>query len=489
MIFDLNQLHPSSIVKKYDVCICGAGPAGITIARKLAQKGKTVALLEGGGFEFSEQSQDAYAGKSIGLQYYEGLQYNRLRFFGGTSNHWAGRCSFFDGVDFEPRSYFGMPGWPIQRENVFKYFDEAAEILDISREGFTKTQDMHWTGANFRKSDYTLSTPTRFASKYHEELKISSRIDVYVNANLVDIKLNSALDTVVHYELMNYKKQKFIFTGNQYVLALGAIENARLLLNCNKQIAAGLGNQSDMVGRCFMEHLNVQLGRFVADDNDVWRNGGIQLNPSNDLIRRLNIGNSVLAFGITSEVESYGRLGKLKTAIKEIFCKSDNVIDVSRKISDFNCPGDGVISTLMEQVPNLNSRVKLGNDKDSFGLRRVILDWQLAEQDYKTMHLLGVEVAKEMAKTGLARVQLHDFVMERSSDVPEIIAHAHHLGTTRMSADPRYGVVDKDSKIYGLKNVYVAGSSVFSTGGGCNPTFTIVMLALRLAHHLNGIKH
>lgn len=485
MIFDLNQLHPSSIVKKYDVCICGAGPAGITIARKLAQQGKMVALFEGGGFEFTEQSQDAYAGKSIGMQYYEGLQYNRLRFLGGTSNHWAGRCSFFDDVDFEQRSYLGMPGWPIQREEVLKHFDEAAEILDISREGFAKTQDMHWSGANFRKSDYTLSTPTRFASKYHDELKKSSQIDVYVNANLVDIQLNSALDTVVHYELMNYKKQKFIFTGTQYVLALGAIENARLLLNCNKQIVTGLGNQSDMVGRCFMEHLNIQLGRFVANHSDVWKSGGFDLNPRSEFIRKLNIGNSVISFGINNGIVSYGRLASFKTALKEMLCQSASLSDFSRKISDFNCTGDGVISTLMEQAPNRNSRVKLGNDKDYFGLRRVILDWQLAEQDYKTIHVLGVEVAKEMAKTGLARVNVHDAILTNSNKLPEVGAHAHHLGTTRMADNPKHGVVDQDSKLHGTKNMYIAGSSVFSTGGGCNPTFTITMLALKLANHLS----
>lgn len=485
MIIDLNLIAADKLFKKYDVCICGAGPAGITIARKLAQAGKSVALLEGGGFEFSEQSQDSYAGQSIGIQYYEGLKYNRLRFFGGTSNHWAGRCSFYDDVDFERRSYFELPGWPIQRQEMMRHFDEAAEILDISGKGFSESQKQKWAGSNFRFSEYTLSKPTRFGQKYLNEVKQSANIDLYIHANLTDVILTGSHDEVAHYEVTNYQEQTFRFFAHDFVLALGGIENARLLLNCNKQIKAGIGNQADMVGRCFMEHLNVQLGRFVADDNVIWKSGAIQLNPSNELIRKLNIGNSVLNFEVSSEIVSYGRLGKLKTAIKEIVCKSDSITDFSRRLSDFNCRGDGVISTLMEQVPNLNSRVKLGNDKDHFGLRRIVLDWQLADQDYKTMHLLGIEVAKEMAKAGLARVRLNKFVLEKSKDVPEVGAHAHHLGTTRMSADSKFGVVDRNSRIHGIRNMYVAGSSVFSTGGGCNPTFTIVMLALRLAGYLN----
>jgi len=94
MFFDMNTIATNSTSKPYDVCICGAGPAGITIARVLAKAGKRVALLEGGGLEYSEISQNLYQGKSIGLNNC------RLRFFGGTSNHWGVRCTFLDKIDF-----------------------------------------------------------------------------------------------------------------------------------------------------------------------------------------------------------------------------------------------------------------------------------------------------------------------------------------------------------------------------------------------------
>ena len=67
----------------------------------------------------------------------------------------------------------------------------------------------------------------------------------------------------------------------------------------------------------------------------------------------------------------------------------------------------------------------------------------------------------------------------------EVVAGgAHHMGTTRMHDDPRQGVVDRNSKVHGVDNLYVAGSSVFPTSGAANPTLTLVALTLRLADHL-----
>jgi choline dehydrogenase-like flavoprotein len=484
MIIDLNLAETTTARKQYDVCICGAGPAGITTARVLAKHGKKVAIFEGGELEYSEISQNLYDGESIGMQYWDNVRSARLRFFGGTSNHWAGRCAIFDKVDFEQRDYLGLPGWPITSEEVLKTFDAACSVLDISKDAFQDSQKLEWKGENFRLSERTFSPPTRFGGKFYAELKDSSRIDVYINANLTDIKLNDDHDAVTSIEVRNYSNHKFYFSAKNYVLALGSIENARLLLNCDKQKQNGIGNQNDMVGRCFMEHFNVGFGRFISDDSPVWQQGLIQLNPSESMIRKLQIGNAVLHFERNSAPVSYGRLKKLKQAAREMVCKSETMTNLSRTAFDFNCPGDGTISSMIEQSPNLNSRVFLGSEKDMFGMRRIKLDWQVSAADYKTIRTLGLEVAKEMARNGSARVQLADFILDESKGIREFGEHAHQMGTTRMSEDPKFGVVNKNLQIHGVKNIYVAGSSVFPTGGGTNPTLTIVMLSERLGHHL-----
>jgi choline dehydrogenase-like flavoprotein len=487
MIIDLNLVKNTPARKHYDVCICGAGPAGITTARVLAKQGKNVALFEGGALEYSEISQNLYEGQSVGLQYWDCVGSARLRFFGGTSNHWTGRCAVFDQVDFEQRDYLGLPGWPITREDVFHSFDSACSILDISKDAFHNSQKLDWKGENFRLSESTLSPPTRFGTKYYPELKNSSNIDVYINANLTNINLGSSLDAVTSFEIRNYGNHKFLFSADNYVVALGSIENARLLLNCDKQIPSGVGNQHDMVGRCFMEHFNIEFGRFVADDSPVWQTGGIELNPSANMIRKLQIGNGVLGFTRYATPSLYGRLKELKQIIREGVCKSDSITGLSRHVLDFDCPGDGVIFSMIEQSPNLKSRVFLGSETDMFGMRRIKLDWQVNANDYKTIRTLGLEAAKEMARCGSARVQLKDFILDDSKEISDFGEHAHQMGTTRMSEDPKFGVVNKNLKIHGLKNIYVAGSSVFPTGGGTNPTLTGVMLADRLGHHLSRI--
>lgn len=487
MIIDLTLAGKNLARTKYDVCICGAGPAGITTARSLARQGKKVALFEGGSRKYTDASQDIYAGESVGLQYWTFVQTGRLRFLGGTSNHWAGRCSFFDEIDFEQRHYTGLPGWPIARTELFKYFDAASSILDISREGFDSSQKEKWRGENFRFAEYTLSPPTRFGEKYYQELKDSLNIDLYLNANLTDIKLHEGLDAVSSFEIQNYSKNQYLFSANNYVIAMGAIENARLLLNFDKQLATGIGNQNGMVGRCFMEHFNVEMGSFVADDSKIWESNSIQINPSENLSRKFQIGNAVISFDRSMEPASYGRLKVLKKSLREGICRSEFMTGLSKNVVDFHCPGDGIITSMIEQTPNLQSRVMLGAEKDILGMRRVKLDWQVSTNDRKTIRTLGMEVAKEMARIGVARVKLKDFILDSTKKISDYGAHAHQMGTTRMSDDPKFGVVNNNLKIHGVKNIYIAGSSVFPTGGGSNPTMNLVMLAERLGAHLNKV--
>ena len=152
-------------------------------------------------------------------------------------------------------------------------------------------------------------------------------------------------------------------------------------------------------------------------------------------------------------------------------------------ISEFKCPGMGNIGTLIEQSPNLDSRVSLSEETDSFGLQKTKLDWQINEFDKQTIRKAGKAMAIEFARAKLGTVRLADFILDDSQKL-RFGHHHHHMGTTRMSDVAQHGVVDNNCKVHDLDNLYIAGSSVFSTGGGCNPTMPIVQLGLRLAEHL-----
>jgi len=469
-------------LNQYDVCVCGTGPAGMTVARMLAAQGKTVALFEGGALEYTEESQKLYEGKSIGINDWDAVKNCRLRYLGGTSNHWSGLCSYFDEIDFEMRPN-DMSGWIIPRKEIFKYFDLAKDILDLPKESF---RTFSWQGKNFKKFISAMSPPTRFNGKYLEELKKSKKISLYIHANLTKIQLNNNLTVVKSLNFTNNKKIDFRFHAKQYVLALGSIENARMLLANNSQIPYGIGNGGGMVGRCYMEHMNIRYGRFASDNPDYWKQGKLHLNPSADLMKKHKIGNGVISFDPDFPAISYGRTRALKQALRELVCKSGNITDLSRKLMDFDCPGDGVITSLIEQSPNMNSRITLDKvEKDVFGIPKVITNWQINRYDENTIRTIGIEAAKEVAKLGVARVKLEEFILEDSKVIKEIGHHCHQMGTTRMSTTDKEGVVDRNLMVHGVDNLYMAGSSVFPTGGGCNPTFTVVMMAARLADHLS----
>lgn len=482
MLFDLDLFSKLSKLKPYDICICGAGPAGISVALTLAANGKRVALLEGGSLAYSDQSQKLYDGSNIGINNWDAVKNCRQRYFGGTSNHWTGLCSFFDDTDFEPRTD-GFSGWPISRSEAYKYFDSAKKILDLPKDAFLDTPK--WQGSNFKSFVNAQSPPTRFNTKYQDDLKKSDKIDLFINANLTNIQLHESYGAVEHLEIKNNKKVKFSFFAKQFVLAMGTIENARMLLASNKQLKAGVGNQNDMVGRCYMEHFNIGYGRFATDNVEVWKNGKITLNPSPALINKTKIGNAVIAFDPSYPALSYGRTRVLKQSLRNLICKSENATELSRKLVDFNCVGDGYITSMIEQSPNLDSRVTLDKAVDVFGIPKVILNWKYNEVDVHTIRTLGIEVAKEMARLKFARVQLTDFILDKDIPLREIGHHCHQMGTTRMSSEAKDGVVDENLRVHGINNLYIASSSVFPTGGGCNPTFTVTMLSIRLGEHLN----
>jgi choline dehydrogenase-like flavoprotein len=483
---DLDAGFPDSAKALFDVCVFGSGPAGLTVAIELAKSGKRIALVEAGTFEYASESQEIYAGTETGLKAWNSLSIARLRYFGGTSGHWAGLCGLLEESDFSADTYHGLPGWPVARKAVLEHLAQATEILDLVQPNFASTPVKAGLQSNFLQRGSALSPPTRFGRKYRSGVIESSKIQLLTRANLVELRLaarSGGKAAIDHAVLKNYKGQTFGINASRFVLALGAIENARLLLNSDNQVAGGIGNHAGYVGRCFMEHLNVRIGRFVVRDESYFLGQGRGLTATEDVRRSQRIGNGVLAVNPVFIPVDTGRARYVKRILREEICEFETIREYARKFRDFDCLGEGVITSLIEQSPNPDSRISLNADVDPLGLRRANLHWSINDADRRTIRILGMELAKELARLDAARVQLSDFMIDKSQPVP-VYPHAHHMGTTRMSGDPRHGVVDENCKVHGVDNLYVAGASVFPTGGGINPTLTIVLLALRLAKHL-----
>jgi choline dehydrogenase-like flavoprotein len=224
-----------------------------------------VILLEGGGFEYDSKIQDLYAGKTTGQKYYP-LMSSRLHYFGGTTGHWAGFCSPMDQIDFDKREWVEHSGWPITRTDLDPYYARAQKKLELGPYDYSLA---YWQKGNslmepLFKDDkvvwnkmWQFSPPTRFGEKYKKEIVQSPNIHLYTYANAVNILTNENGHSVKEVIVKNLEGRQHRVRAKKYILACCSIQNARLLLASNQQASKGLGNENDLVGRYFMEHLEI----------------------------------------------------------------------------------------------------------------------------------------------------------------------------------------------------------------------------------------
>lgn len=506
------------------VCIVGAGAAGITLARELAHAGVDVMLLESGGLDYERDTQALSGGEMAG-QRLQALESCRIRMFGGTTHHWTGMCVPLDAMDFENRSWVPHSGWPISMRDMVEYYRKAQPILDLAEYGYDEglwevlsPNSSRIAFENFVDSFWQYSPPTRFGRKYRTELRTSSNPRVLLYANTIEVGLEPNGARVGDVQISTLDGRRGTVSADFVVLACGAIENARLLLLSDSVRSEGIGNQHDLVGRFFMEHPHVRVATAVTDTPEIlldqysgYQRQGVRYRAGVKLSaqaqRRQEVLNAVTMLqGIEDEESGLGAARRLFNSYRFGRGAPDEVGEkVWRIAKDLDDVLEGAYRLLVEkrdplpsttelslniqseQAPNPNSRVTLSDEKDSIGLRRAKLDWRLSPMDRRTIEVNVKLLASELSRQGLGRVRLDDWLVGDDQDWPgSLKGGCHHMGTTRMGPSAREGVVDEDCSVFGIDNLFIAGSSVFPTAGFANPTLTIAALALRLADHLKG---
>jgi choline dehydrogenase-like flavoprotein len=506
-----------------DLAIVGAGAAGITMARALAGGRLKVCVLESGGLEFEERVQELDQGTNVGLPYFA-LDVCRLRFFGGSTNHWAGRCRPLDALDFEARPWVARSGWPLTKAELEPYYRQAQQVCQLGAFDYTPERWLDpgqavlpFDPAKVVSQVWQFSPPTRFGEVYRGELEAAVNVEVVLHANLVEIEANEAGAEVLGLKAQALDGKRLGVRARAYVLACGGLENPRLLLASNRQVRVGLGNQRDWVGRCFMEHPHCNAARALVTDPavlDFYTFGqggghgqGIQVVGCLNQSPERQKAEQLLNFDALFTVDDVGDSGF--AALRRIWSAAGHGewpehlgADLWQALTDIDDTASGLAGRLglheyhpdqvsfrlwcsAEAVPDPDSRVRLGDELDALGMPRIVLDWRLTEQDKRSLLAGHQAIAEELGRAGLGRLQIAEWLTEGGDSwSPTVEGGHHHLGTTRMSVDPSQGVVDPDSRVHGIANLYVAGSSVFPTSGSANPTLTIVALALRLAAHL-----
>ena len=523
---------PSNTEVTADLCIIGAGAAGITLARACAGQGLRICLLESGDLQFRWDTQALYRGRNVGLPYFD-LDVCQARYFGGNTNAWGGWCRPLDPIDLAPRPWIEGGGWPFPRAALEPYYRAAYAICELPAADFEagawcqrldhpRARLLPFDPARLLPSVYQFSPPTRFGTVYREAIRRAATVTCLLNANALKLRSTADGRAVTHVDVGTLGGNRFRVTATLFVLAAGGIENARLLLLSNDVLSNGLGNPHDLVGRFFMEHPHTKRAliaarrplpvaayglRFHA------RGVSFRLDLPEELQRReellhysanihpIYVGHDtpswlafrklVLSMSLRRvgdpyvRFPPYGRKGLSLGQVGHILRRLDHVavaallqlVQPPRLIAGY------VLESKSEQAPNRLSCVTLQHERDAFGLNRAQLDWRMTELDRRTV-IRGEEIVdEELRRLRLGR--LAPLRPEEHDGWPENLEGGwHQMGTTRMDADPRRGVVDADGLVHGMSNLFVAGSSVFPTGGAAPPTLTIVALALRLADRL-----
>lgn len=257
-----------------DLAIVGAGAAGISIVRALAGTNLHVVLIESGGLDPDPDTQALARGEVVGQSYAE-LEHARLRFFGGSTNHWAGFCRPLDRLDFEPREWVAHSGWPIDRQTLAPYYERAAGICQLPGGSVLEEAKYPVTAAlphladpRLRQGFFRLSPPTRFGGVYRDDVLQAPNVDTLLHATVVDIEVGPEARTVRRLACRTLSGRRCTIAARAVVLAAGGIENPRLLLASRGGGEAGLGNAYDLVGRFFMDHLVLSSGFVVPRQGD-----------------------------------------------------------------------------------------------------------------------------------------------------------------------------------------------------------------------------
>jgi len=500
-----------------DLCIIGAGAAGISIARAFIGSSVSVCLVESGGLKPEPDTQALYRGQTVNDASFP-LDVVRARRFGGSTELWGAQCRPLDGIDFEHRSWVPNSGWPFGLEAIAPYYSEANEVCGLGPNdyGVEPWQAKGLDATPFEQSRVSNrlwqigSPPMRFGARYRPALQRAANIRVLLHANAVEIDANAEMTRIDAVRLKSLDGPGATVRARTFVLACGGIENPRLLLASTNVSVTGLGNGYDLVGRFFMDHLHAPLALAVPKTSlsrFAVYHGGIAIDGTKVRLkaglpeavqRREELLNTCLNISVGVAGDRGPGYLALKRLVAALFFRTKHDTpweDVRAVLRDVDGLVSGVCRRVFgprvlwltlnsEQVPNRDSRITLDRRRDALGMPQSRLDWRLTTLEKRTARHLCLAVGEELERLGIARTQVQDWLLTEDNDWPALEGQYHHIGTTRMHEDPKHGVTDSNCRVHGLANLYVAGSSVFPTSGYANPTLTLVALALRLADHL-----
>ncbi|MGI4756900.1 MAG: GMC oxidoreductase [Janthinobacterium lividum] len=503
----------------FDVCIIGAGAAGIVLAVQLLRAGRRIALVESGGEQPEAATQELLRSHVAG-QHHSGIHEGRVRAWGGTTTRWGGQVLPLEPIDFAVREWIPRSGWPIDPAKLQTAYDTALALEGLS--GALKSDDAVWKAAGAMPPELGPALQTyftrwcpqpNFALLHGKELDSAAGLTVLLHANVVDLQVDDITHRVQKAVFRSLNGHAAHLSAREFVLAVGTIETSRLLLNFANRYGTRW-NPNGLVGCHFQDHIDCEVGSLRAMNSKRFASAftnivsrGYKYHPKFRLTAQeqqglavLNVAGTIVFRDSTEEVA-----GEVKATGRRLLRRAWGEID-GRQIVNLlkqspllvrqtwtylvkhrvynNASAALTLRVHCEQQPNGASRITLGEDVDALGMRRARLAWQISDLELKTIRAFAEHTAEALQASGLAEANLWNDLYNDEALRARCNDGLHHIGGTVMSEDPALGVVDTDLRLHGTPNLSICSASVFSTGGFSNPTHTVLALAVRLAERL-----
>jgi choline dehydrogenase-like flavoprotein len=547
MIEDARSL-PNDATLRADVCIVGAGVAGMSLALEFIKQPLRVCLLESGALEPTSAAQELALGESIGQPYFQ-LDDGRPRCLGGSSYNWVlpvadGRIGIqgrpLDPIDFEERSWVPYSGWPFDRDHLAPFYRRAQPICGVrpdlgeEKDGNEDAGQEHlpFAGDTVKSVRYQLF-PARdmFLDQHRREIAAAPNVTVFLNATVLEVETTTAGDNVERLLVATDDQKRVRAVAKTYVLALGGIETPRLLLLSRGRHPSGLGNGNDLVGRFFQEHPHMISGTCVTVSPSVTRTtGGYALHT----VAAARRGSAYARLTLSEEVMRRESLLNWTVGIERPIFPTSVRVGLMKALSLCRMMGASLVRGELRECRRharslgpflMNDWTPAITRSIAGRMHRLLVEKLMLSRrgtSFSLHHMAEqtpnpssrVTLSERRDRFGQERVQLNWQLSPRDIDsmvrsqeildgelraaglgrveidmkageVPKGLHGGwHHMGTTRMHRQARLGVVDENCRVHGVANLYVAGPSTFPTSGCANPALTIVALALRLADHI-----
>jgi hypothetical protein len=467
MIIDASSLTFSAPIKT-DICIVGAGIAGLSLASELEGAGFKIVLVESGDLEPQSSTQALYSGIVESDSGHPDLEASRFREVGGSCVKWGAYCIPFDPADFSNRGLADVGIWPFDYQELRQGFEKACHFLGIGSFDFEQISDDGILPTLARnkviKPIFVKISPfLNFKEKAKVILKELVSTQVFTNTNLVEIASNHEGSSVEYITTKNLNGGQLKIEAKRYILAMGGLESVRMLLI--NQVGASKGN----LGKHYSTHYQIKHGHMLLRPN---------INPQ---LNQFKI-NEITHERLIGFNKNYLEENKLLNMSMRLTPVSDS--EKTRLFPFLKRSREKLysIESFVEEPRDDRSQIELSDQVDTLGLPKIKLHHYLKPQMLSSINRGLHDLALEMGQNELGHIHIDT---EKTLS-KEMIGYFrfHHQGGAVMSKTSQNGVVDTNCKVFGINNLYINSSSVFPTAGHANPVLTQLALSYRLADHL-----